>query len=146
MAPILSKLKYGELEEVEVGGGGFDDEAEKAGDFEEDALFGGAFDADEVAFVAVKGAGADESHAAAVHRGGDFAGRHVVGLLNHAYGGDEAMHVGGADGHGLAVSSSFDVAVLERVGFLDYGVKLLAGGEYEQEVADKGDVLADAAP
>lgn len=133
------------LEELEVVGGGyFDDEAEEAGNFEKYAFFCGATDADKMAFVAVHWPGAYEPHAPAVHLRGYLGKCHVIRLLHEAYGRYEAVHVGAAHGHGLAVGRAFYEAVLQCVGFLDYGIKLFAGGEDEEEVADKGDFLADA--
>lgn len=130
------------LEELEVGGGGeFEDEAEESGYFYEDAAFGGSFDAEEVAFVTVHGAVADNAYALAVHVGGDFFRAYVAWLLLLADGCDECVHVGGAYGHRLTVGS-FYVAVLQCGCFFHDRVELGACAPYEQKVAHEGDFLA----
>lgn len=135
----------GRLEELEVVGGGyFDDEAEEAGNFEKDAFFCGAADADKMAFVTVHRSGAYEAHATAVHLRGYLGKCHVIRLLHEADGRDEAVHVGRAHCHRLAIGAAFDVTILERVGPGDNRIESVASSEHKKQVADKGDFLADA--
>lgn len=133
------------LEELEVVGGGyFDDEAEESGNLEKDAFFCGAADADEMALVTVHRSGAYEAHATAVHLRGYLGKRHVIRLLHEADGRDEAVHVGRTHGHRLAIGAAFDETILERVGSGDNRIESVASSEHKKQVADKGDVLADA--
>lgn len=133
------------LEELEVVGGGyFDDEAEEAGDFEKYAFFCGATDADKMAFVAVHRSGTYEPHATAVHLRGYLGKCHVIRLLHESDGRDEAVHVGRAHGHRLAIGAAFDETILERVGPGDNRIESVSSSEHKKQVADKGDFLADA--
>lgn len=135
----------GRLEELEVVGGGyFDDEAEEAGDFEKDAFFCGAADADKIAFVTVHRSGTYEAHAPAVHLRGYLGKCHVIRLLHEADGCDEAVHVSGADCHGFTIRTSLDETILESVGPGDNRIEFVASSEHKKQVTDKGDVLADA--
>lgn len=140
----MKVLKCG-LEELEVVGGGyFDDEAEEAGDFEKDAFFCGAADADKIAFVTVHRSGTYEAHAPAVHLRGYLGKCHVIRLLHEADGCDEAVHVSGADCHGFTIRTSLDETILESVGPGDNRIEFVASSEHKKQVTDKGDVLADA--
>lgn len=133
------------LEELEVVGGGyFDDEAEEAGDFEKDAFFCGAADADKIAFVTVHRSGTNEAHASAVHLRGYLGKCHVIRLLHEADGRDEAVHVGRTHGHRLAIGAAFDETILESVGPGDNRIESVASSEHKKQIADKGDFLADA--
>ena len=133
------------LEELEVVGGGyFDDEAEESGNFEKDAFFCGAADADKIAFVAVHRSGTYEAHAPAVHLRGYLGKCHVIRLLHEADGRDEAVHVGRAHCHRLAIGAAFDVTILERVGPGDNRIESVASSEHKKQVADKGYFFADA--
>lgn len=133
------------LEELEVVGGGyFDDEAEEAGDFEKDAFFCGAADADKIAFVTVHRSGTYEAHATAVHLRGYLGKCHVIRLLHEADSRDEAVHVSGADCHGFTIRTSLDETILESVGPGDNRIESVASSEHKKQIADKGDFLADA--
>lgn len=133
------------LEELEVVGGGyFDDEAEESGNFEKDAFFCGAADADKIAFVAVHRSGTYEAHAPAVHLRGYLGKCHVIRLLHEADGCDEAVHVSGADCHGFTIRTSLDETILESVGPGDNRIESVASSEHKKQVADKGYFFAYA--